>query len=192
MKRKRKPCGQKSRPKDHLPNTYSEDGMNHEILKELNVVVEKGGLFYRDVRYLLIRPETLATFQKAIEKELGEKASQVLFEAGFEGGALSSKKYREVFGLSDQEIIQFMMDMGPQIGWGRFELERFNPGERCLIVKVYHSPFAEAYGSSSLPVCHLIRGVLGGMASTVFGRKTEAIESSCLAKGDKSCRFEII
>jgi predicted hydrocarbon binding protein len=85
-----------------------------------------------------------------------------------------------------------MMDMGPQIGWGRFELERFNPVQECLTVKVYHSPFAEAYGSSSLPVCHLIRGVLGGMATAVFGREAEAKEVSCLAKGDECCRFEIM
>ncbi len=178
---------------DYLfPDPYREGVMNHEILKELCLVAEKGGLFYKDVRYLLIRPETVAKFQKAIEKELGEKASHVLFEAGFEGGTLSSKKYREVFGLSDQEIIRFMMDMGPQIGWGRFELERFDPAERCLILKVHHSPFAAAYGPSSSPVCHLIRGVLAGTASAVFGQKTKAIESSCLAKGDEYCRFEIL
>jgi hypothetical protein len=53
--------------------------MDNKILKELKFVAEKGGLFYRDVRYLLVRPETLAAFQKAIEEELGEKASQILY-----------------------------------------------------------------------------------------------------------------
>lgn len=66
--------------------------MESEILKGLQFNSEKGGLFYKEVRYLLIRPETLATFQKAIEKELGERDCQILFAAGFQGGTLSSKK----------------------------------------------------------------------------------------------------
>lgn len=166
--------------------------MDNKILKELKFVPEKGGFFYNEVRYLMIRPETLATFQKAIEEEIGEKASQILFESGFQGGSLSSKRYREVFGFSDEEIVRFMMEMGSQIGWGRFELERFDSAKKRFVVKVYHSPFAEAYGSSPKPVCHMIRGVLGGIASVVFGREVEPKESSCLAMGDGCCRFEVM
>ena len=166
--------------------------MENQILKGINFSEEKGGLFYKEVRYLLIRPETLITFQRAIEKELGKKASQILYQSGFMGGILSSKRYREVFGLSDEQIIHFMIEMGPQIGWGRFELERFDPSKKILIVRVYHSPFAEAYGDSSSSVCHFIRGVLGGMASIVFGREIEAKEVACLSTGDECCRFEIM
>lgn len=166
--------------------------MKNKIIEELNFLTEKGGLFFKGVRYLLIRPETLATFQKTIERELGEKAPQIFYQSGFQGGTLSSKKYREVLDFSDEEIIHFMMEMGTQIGWGRFELERFKPSENILIVKVYHSPFAEAYGSSSSSVCHFICGVLAGMASVVFKRDLEVKESACLSKGDEHCRFEIL
>jgi len=166
--------------------------MNNEILKQLNFVQEKGGLFYKEVRYLLIRPETLITFQKAVERELGGKANQILFESGFTGGALSSKRYQEVFSFSDEEIVRFMMNMGPQIGWGRFELEKFDPDQKKLIVKVFHSPFAEAYGTSSSGVCHFIRGVMAGLASTVFQKTVISKESSCLSKGDLFCQFEIM
>lgn len=166
--------------------------MTLSILKELNFVPDRGGLFYRDVRYILIRPETLISFQKAIEKELGGKASQILYQSGFQGGTLSSKKYREVFNFSDEEIIRFMMEMGPQIGWGRFELERFDSVQKHFIINVFNSPFAEAYGPSPSSVCHLIRGVLSGMASIVFRKEIEGKELSCLAKGDKFCRFDIM
>jgi predicted hydrocarbon binding protein len=166
--------------------------MNHEILKELHSVQEKGGLFYKEIRYLLIRPETLITFQKAVEKELGGKANQILFESGFEGGKLSSKKYREIFSFSDEEIVRFMMNMGSQIGWGRFEIETFNPDQKRLMIKVFHSPFAEAYGPSSSGVCHFTRGVMAGMASTVFQKTVISKELSCLSKGDLFCRFEIM
>ena len=166
--------------------------MNNEILKDLHFVQEKGGLFYKEIRYLLIRPETLVTFQKAIERELGEKANQILFESGFAGGALSSKRYQQVFSFSDEEIVRFMMNMGPQIGWGRFELEKFDPDQKKLIVKVFHSPFAEAYGTSTSGVCHFIRGIISGMASTIFKKTVISKELSCLSKGDLFCRFEIM
>ena len=109
--------------------------MDNEILRELHFDKETGGLFYQEVRYLLIRPETLMAFQKAIEKEMGEKASQIFYQSGFEGGSLSSKKYQEAFGFSDTQIIHFMIEMGSQIGWGKFELERFDPSEHIIIVK---------------------------------------------------------
>ncbi len=165
--------------------------MENKILKEIQFNPEKGALFYKEVRYLLLRPETLAAFQKALEKEMGEKASEVLYQSGFQGGMLSSKRFREVFGLSDEEIIHFMVEMGCQIGWGRFELERFDGNQKVLSVKVYHSPFAESYGPSSEPICHMIRGVLGGMGSLVFGKEIQSKEVSCLARGDDYCRFDI-
>jgi len=164
--------------------------MENEILKEIHFDSEKGGLFYKDVRYLLVRPETLAAFQKAIEKELGERGSQILYESGFHGGTLSARRYREVFHLSDEEIIHFMIRMGAQIGWGQFQQERFDPERKTLRVQVLHSPFAEAYGPSSLSVCHFIRGVIGGLASMVFGQGVRSREASCLAKGDRYCLFE--
>jgi len=166
--------------------------MENEILKEINFDEEKGGLFFKEVRYLLIRPETVIAFQKAAEKELGEKASQILFQSGFVGGSLSSKKYKEVFDLSYMEIIHLMINMGPQIGWGRFELVSLKLLEQSLVINVYHSPFAESYGASSTGVCHLIRGVLSGMASTIFRKEIEAKELLCLAKGDDFCKFEIM
>lgn len=166
--------------------------MDNEVLKELHFVQEKGSLYYKEVRYLLIRPETLITFQKAVERELGVKANQILFESGFAGGVLSSKRYREVFSISEEEAVRFMMNMGSQIGWGRFELEKFDPDQKRLIVRVFHSPFAEAYGNSSSGVCHFIRGVITGVASTVFQKTLISKESSCLSKGDLFCRFEIM
>lgn len=166
--------------------------MDNEILKELHFLQEKGGLFYKEVRYLLIRPETLISFQKAAEREIGLKANQILFESGFAGGTLSSRRFQEAYSFSDEEIVRFMISMGSQIGWGRFELEKFDPVEKKMVIKVFHSPFAEAYGTSSSGVCHFIRGVIAGIASTIFQNKVKSKELSCLSKGDLFCRFEIM
>ena len=161
------------------------------ILKELTYDQTAGSLLYKGVRYLLIRPETIAGFQKAIVESCGNEAEDKLFEGGYAGGSLSAKKYQDFHDFSDREIIAFMMNMGNQIGWGNFNLGRYDPTEKHLCVCVNHSPFAQAYGKSSHGVCHLIRGVLAGMASILFAEECTADEVECQARGDKSCSFMI-
>ena len=60
---------------------------------------------------------------------------------------------------------------------------------RELVVTVGRSPFAEAYGPASRPVCHLIRGVVAGLAEGSFGAPAQAREVECLAMGAETCRF---
>ena len=161
------------------------------ILKELTYDQSAGSLLYKGVRYLLIRPETISGFQKELVDKYGNAGGDPLFEGGYAGGSLSAKKYQDFHDFSDREIIAFMMNMGNQIGWGNFNLGRYDPTEKHLCVCVKHSPFAQAYGQSSRGVCHLIRGVLAGMAAVLFGGDCSAQEVECRAKGDASCRFVI-
>ncbi|HEX9076369.1 MAG TPA: XylR N-terminal domain-containing protein, partial [Anaerolineae bacterium] len=92
--------------------------MENSILADLKFDAQRGALLYNDVRYLLIRPETLIAFQKAAEEKLGAGADQLLFAGGYTGGTLSARRYREVFGFSDEESVAFMAKMGMEIGWG--------------------------------------------------------------------------
>jgi predicted hydrocarbon binding protein len=163
----------------------------NQILDELNYDRTTGSLLYKGVRYLLIRPETISGFQKALVGKYGNAGDDPLFEGGYAGGSLSAQKYRDLHNFSDQEIIEFMMSMGSQIGWGHFSLVRYDPTIKYLCVAVADSPFAQAYGQSSQSVCHLIRGVLAGMAFVLFGDECSADEVECRAKGDAMCRFVI-
>ena len=163
----------------------------NSILNELVYDPSSGALRYKGVRYLLIRPETISGFQKAISESYGKGADNGLFEGGFTGGSLSAKKYKELHNLSDRRIVEFMMNMGNQIGWGHFSLECYDPKAKRLQVSVTHSPFAQAYGKSSHGVCHLIRGVLAGMATFLFNKDCNSTEMECGAKGDPRCLFII-
>jgi len=173
------------------PFRRPEVTMGNAILEALEFEGERGAISFKGVRYLLIRPETLAEFQKGLEERLGEEAGELLYRAGFAGGHLSTEKYKETFGYGDDEIVQFMMTMGGQIGWGKFQVEEFNRKGKRLIVLVKSSPFAMAYGDSAHSVCHMTRGVMAGMAHILFGEDVAAAETQCLAKGDDLCRFLI-
>jgi len=163
----------------------------NSIVKALEYNQSSGTLSYKGVRYLLIRPETVAGFQKDLEKVAGEKAKNGFYQGGFSGGYLSAKKYKELFNFSDKEIIEFMMKMGTEIGWGSFSLDYYNPDSGTVRITVKNSPFAHAYGKSTEGVCHLIRGVIGGMASAIFHQDCTASELECISKGDDRCIFVV-
>ena len=163
----------------------------NSIIDQLVYDSASGALTYRDVRYVVIRPETIIGFQKTIEKHSREGARDALFQGGYQGGYLSAKKFKETQNLSDTETIDFMMTMGAQIGWGHFDLIDYDFKNRKLQIRVLNSAFAEAYGDATEGVCHLINGVLSGLAAVLFGRNFMGSETECLAKGDPHCVFHI-
>jgi predicted hydrocarbon binding protein len=163
------------------------------ILEMLTSDLEQGALHIKDVRYLLIRPETLIVFQKALEAEVGfARSGEILYPGGFTGGKLSGERYRQEFDLTEQESVAFMCRMGSEIGWGLFDLVAFDEEAQRMAIDLTNSPFADAYGEGAKGgVCHLIRGVLGGLGAGVFGAQVEAKEVACAAMGDEVCRFEV-
>ncbi len=162
------------------------------LLSQIEFHPEAGSLLFKDVRYMLIRPETLAALQKGIEKELGPRSADLIYESGFTGGRLSTERYRELFHLSSEQVLLYMLEMGGQIGWGKFVLERFEPERKKISVRILNSPFAAAYGLSSQPVCHFIRGVLGGISAGIFGDPQGIAETHCAAQGSPFCLFETL
>jgi predicted hydrocarbon binding protein len=143
-----------------------------------------GRLSYRGARYLLIRPETLAALQQALESALGTGAAECFVAGGRAGGGKAAAS----FAGAGRERAEALVAMGTRIGWGKFTLERFAPGE--LVVTVTGSPFAEAYGRAAGPVCHLTRGVLEALASAVLTGRPRVTETACVATGAPACRFE--
>lgn len=143
-----------------------------------------GRLTYRGARYLLIRADTLAALQLAIDAAFGAAAVDCFVAGGRAGGG----KAAAFFPGAARERVEALLAMGTQIGWGRFALERFTAGE--LVVTVAGSPFAEGVGRGGEPVCHLTRGVLEALANAVLPRGPRVTETACVATGADVCRFE--
>ena len=134
--------------------------------------------------YVLIRPETLVALQKAVEAALGARAADCLVAGGLAGGAKATAS----LDIPKDERVRRLLEAGREIGWGDFALERLTPTE--LIVSVGDSPFARVYGRAGAPVCHLTRGVLQALASTVLEAPVAVEETACAAVGAERCRFE--
>ena len=163
--------------------------MSNSVLERIKC--HNGALDIGGIRYLLIRPDTIVQFQKAVEMELGlARCAQLMAEGGLLGGSRSSKKYMEG-GQQGEELVHYMCETGSGLGWGEFRLVEFDQESKRFSVEVAGSAFAQAYGRSQRPVCHLIRGVFQGLGRWVFDHSTTCVETLCLSKGDKVCRFEI-
>ena len=165
--------------------------MKNEILDNMESLPDAGALMYKDVRYILIRPETLIEFQKTLEADLSvEKVGQALYSGGHRGGSLSATRFRQEFSYTPEEIVHFMAKMGGQIGWGRMEITALDLKRGTLEIEVHHSAFAEAYQQAKTPVCHMIRGVFAGTWEGAIERQVNGLETRCRAvDGPGACKF---
>ena len=84
------------------------------------------------------------------------------------------------------EKVSFQGGLGLVSDEGESDLEK---GQ--MIIEVGDSPFAAAYGQAESGVCHLIRGVMAGLGAGIFGGEVSSVETTCAAKGDARCRFEV-
>jgi len=143
-----------------------------------------GRLTYRGARYLLIRPETLAALERAVDAAARGAAAECFAAGGRAGGGKAAASFTG----GERERVDALVAMGGRIGWGKFALERYAAGE--LVVTVTASPFAEAHGPATEPVCHLTRGVLEALAASLWPGRPRVKETACAAMGAPVCRFE--
>jgi hypothetical protein len=159
------------------------------ILPLIRFDAENGTLRFNGIRYLLMRPETIIGFQKEAEKALGERAAELFYNGGFEGGSRTAGKLLQEQKLSPEQILQGMCVMGTQIGWGAFRVAEFSGEAQQFTIEIASSAWAQAHGPAASPVCHLIAGVFGGLAEVIFGRKHRVREIECVATGNPRCIF---
>ncbi|MBU1626204.1 hypothetical protein KKB18_02450 [bacterium] len=164
---------------------------DNNIIHNLEYSEDKGLLTFKGIRYLILRPETIMGMYERLREKYGSDVDLHFFQGGFEGGRLSSEKYRDNFGLNEKDLIDFMLKTGGEIGWGKFELAHFDKKKRILDIRVSNSAFVTKDKRTEFPVCHFTLGVMSGMASVLFGSEVSSEEVECVSKGDKSCYFSI-
>lgn len=141
-----------------------------------------------EVRYLLIRPDTLMGAFALLPAALRDQALDALARATTEHGAKSARRYQAMGTGQAQELLATIAATAPELGWGLWTL---HPGaDGALDLEVRNSPFAAGFGASDGPVCAAIAGMLAAVAGLVAGREMAAREVACAAAGAASCRFE--
>jgi predicted hydrocarbon binding protein len=158
-------------------------------VRELIFDQNEGTLQIGPLRYVLMRPDTVAEIQKGVEDRLGPKSAEYLYAAGASWAVGAYKRLKAALAEADEGLIRALCIHATELGWGRWGLERFVPEEKKMVVRVFGSPFAAAYGQSDGPVCHLITGAVSGMAESIFKMPTACIEQVCMAQVGADCIF---
>jgi predicted hydrocarbon binding protein len=141
-----------------------------------------------EVRYLLIRPDTLMGLFAGLPAALRGQALEALARSTTEHGAKSARRYQVLGAAEAEQLLATIEATAPQLGWGLWSLD---PGaDGALDLEVRNSPFAAGFGASDEPVCAAIAGMLAAVAGLVGGREMAAREVACVAMGAPSCRFE--
>ena len=160
-----------------------------EIHRELQYDLDEGKLAVGPLRYLLVRPETLAEIQKGVEDRLGPKSSEYLYAAGAAWAAGAFRRLAAALADGPEDLARALCHHATELGWGHWEIAGWEPDKQSLGVRVTGSPFAESYGQSDEPVCHLISGAVSGLAESLFRMPATCSEHNCLAQGDPACFF---
>ena len=163
----------------------------NQLLGSLEYDPERGSLSLQSARYVLTPPSLLMEIQKNLEGEHGRDAAALFIEAGVGEGASLAGRFRDVFGYPPEQVLSSVAFLLSESGWGVFSVEMMNLEGRELVFKVLESPFAEIYGPSIQPVCHIVHGLLRGVGLVLFDAETTGMEVQCAAKGDTCCRFVV-
>jgi predicted hydrocarbon binding protein len=160
-----------------------------DLLKSLSFNSGAGDLRVGSLRHILVRPETLSEIQKGVEDRLGVKSSEYLYAAGASWGMAVCRRMKAENAGSAGDLVQAIGQHATELGWGCWKIETFKPEARLLVVRVAGSPLAEAYGTSDVPVCHLLAGAVSGVLEFLLGMPVGCVEQKCRVQGSSECLF---
>lgn len=163
----------------------------NQLLDSMTFEPERGALSLQTARYVVLSPSILMELQKSVESHLPEEAAALISETASVEGANLASRYRDVFAYTPEQVLDGVAFLLSESGWGSLAPEMMNLEGRELVFKLFDSPFAEVYGPTTRPVCHIVLGMLQGVGMTLFECEVDGMEVQCLAKGDGACRFVV-
>ncbi len=127
---------------------------------------------------------------------LGGKNSlrPVLYQLGERMGEKFFEHYKDLSGDKSQAI-EMVFGMAVFQGFGTFEI--MDEDEDKITIRFHNSFEVASYKAntnenSDSPVCHMTRGILGGIYSSYFGKRVSVKETACAAMGNQDfCEFEV-
>lgn len=150
----------------------------------------RGALRDGEVRYLLIRDDTLMGLFRGLPERERAAALAALARSVVEHGARSARRYQAMGAAEARALLDVIEATAPQLGWGVWRFT--DVSEQGLALEVENSPFAAGYGPSAAPVCHAIAGMLEAVGTLALGGEVRAAEQTCAAQGHARCSFRAV
>jgi predicted hydrocarbon binding protein len=156
-------------------------------------------LMWGPFRTLLVRAEVVSSILDRVKGIFGAdgKAGKVIVYGMGEAAGRTFYKgiARQISPETIKSRLRDVVGLGTAQGWGDFKLTSVDLNKMKASVTVVNS-FECANlqgGASSSPdfTCDFVRGHLAGLFSEMFGKRMNAAEVLCVARGHSHCQFDI-
>jgi son of sevenless-like protein len=187
-------------PAPFEPLFLAAEGIMEKFFQKLDRNPREGKIQIEEVRYILIRAESLAIeLHEELRKTFGEVgAGQIAYKLGRACGIRDAKAFHARHNVTDPNM---KLALGPVhfafSGWAFVDIfPESAPTTDENYFLCYDHPYSfeansylEAGKKTTRPVCHMNAGYSSGWCQVSFGVELKAEELTCRAKGDAQCIF---
>jgi predicted hydrocarbon binding protein len=140
---------------------------------------------------IVMRNGAFGELQKELERTFSRPAANVmLVRVGRACGKRSVLRLKTtIHGKVD--LLNALTELKSEERWCTLSYEDFNLKDRCGKIVTKDSFEADGYGESETPVCWFLQGYLEGALSEITASAICLNQTSCVAKGDQRCVFEV-
>jgi predicted hydrocarbon binding protein len=131
-----------------------------------------------------------ATIEKELETTFITGAAVILQRVGYSYGRAAGRAAKKE-GLDPGRAFETMQDLARESGWGGFSLNSGDLTSGTAGITVKDCFFCLHARESTEPVCHVLVGLVGGMADEILDVSHRVSEQKCIAKGDSVCEILI-
>lgn len=92
---------------------------------------------------------------------------------------------------TEHEVLESLQSFSRESGWGELVLNGgdLSSGQARLVLR--DCIFCLHIEEASEPVCHMLTGLIGGVADEIVGATHRVLEEKCVAKGDTFCEVVV-
>jgi predicted hydrocarbon binding protein len=131
-----------------------------------------------------------ATIEKELASTFITGAAVILQRLGYSYGRAMGRAAR-VQQIAPERAFEVIQELSREAGLGLFTLNSGDLSGGQAMITVKDCFFCLHARESTESVCHVLVGLVGGMADEIIGGNHRVIEDKCIAKGDAACSVVI-
>ena len=131
-----------------------------------------------------------ATIERELQSTFITGAAVILQRLGYSYGRAMGRAAKSQQ-MPPEQTFEIIQTLARESGWGMFSLnggDLFGGEARITVKDCFFCLHAQ---ESAEPVCHVLVGLVAGMADEIIGASHRVTEEKCIAKGDAVCEILI-
>jgi predicted hydrocarbon binding protein len=151
-------------------------------------------------RIMLVPEDFIVGYQQALEEEVGDAASEIMYRCGLEWGKADilgfEKRFEQEFGqpmgtAHSRMVLETWWWPLQAAGWGRWSYDLSQLKDGLIFIDLYESAVAKSIGNIGKVVCHYYAGLFAAVFSHIGRKELSGLEIQCYSMGEQYCKFLI-